>query len=284
VLGGTLAILTGTVILTLASVHSQTAGLRHPIAGVLAALGASLLWGTMYVPYRKAYLSGMNPLSFVTVFTFGELGTMTAIALISSGGLDPLVADLHRVRPSIFWLFLGGFCWVVGDLFQHFATKYIGISRGIPLSNTNQFWGLAWGALVFGELAALGRVNQMAIIFASFLTLAGAVAIGAAVAKTGEVASSLGAIARECGRYRLNYEQAVASQSGLSETSEAGRTRSWWDVLIVGAALGIFVILWRGTVAPPLQMNLGWIAVLLVVLFSVLAGAGWLLWRCTRFC
>ena len=49
--------------------------------GILAALGAGVLWGTMYIPYRKAYISGMNPLSFVTVFTFGELGTMFALAL-----------------------------------------------------------------------------------------------------------------------------------------------------------------------------------------------------------
>ena len=42
---------------------------------------------------------------------------------------------------------------MIGDLFQQFAAKYIGIGRGIPLSNTNQLWGLAWGALVFGELA-----------------------------------------------------------------------------------------------------------------------------------
>ena len=40
---------------------------------------------------------------------------------------------------------LGGFMWVVGDLFQNYATKYVGISRGIPLSNTNQFWGAAVG-------------------------------------------------------------------------------------------------------------------------------------------
>ena len=39
---------------------------------------AGLLWGTMYIPYRKAYISGMNPLSFVTVFTFGELATVRA--------------------------------------------------------------------------------------------------------------------------------------------------------------------------------------------------------------
>ena len=42
-------------------------------------LGRACLWGTMYIPYRKAYISGMNPLSFVTVFTFGELGTTFAL-------------------------------------------------------------------------------------------------------------------------------------------------------------------------------------------------------------
>ncbi len=63
------------------------------------------------------------------------------------------MADLSKARPVMFWLFLGGFCWVLGDLFQQYAAKYIGIGRGIPLSNTNQLWGLAWGALVFGELA-----------------------------------------------------------------------------------------------------------------------------------
>jgi len=44
--------------------------------GIVAALGAGVLLGTMYIPYRKAYISGMNPLSFVTIFTFGELGTV----------------------------------------------------------------------------------------------------------------------------------------------------------------------------------------------------------------
>jgi glucose uptake protein GlcU len=65
----------------------------------------------------------------------------------------PPVFHSPEVKHLIFWLFLGGFVWVIGDLFQQFATKYLGIGRAIPLSNTNQLWGLAWGALVFGELA-----------------------------------------------------------------------------------------------------------------------------------
>ena len=116
----------------------------------------------MYIPYRKAYISGMNPLSFVTIFTFGELATVWVLGLIFYGGTGPLIAELHRARPMLFWPFVGGFCWVIGDLFQQYAAKYIGIGRGIPLSNTNQLWGLAWGALVFGEFVGIATGGQTA--------------------------------------------------------------------------------------------------------------------------
>ena len=103
------------------------------------------MWGTMYVPYRKAYISGMNPLSFVTVFTVGELATVFLLVLAFDGGFRAPIFHAAQARPMLFWLFLGGFAWVIGDIFQQFATKYVGIGRGIPLSNTNQLWGLAWG-------------------------------------------------------------------------------------------------------------------------------------------
>src|SRR5205814_10150167 len=96
-------------------------------------------------------LTVMNPLSFVTFFSFGELGMMTLLS-VSSLGLAPLWQELLGARSIIFWLILGGFVWVIGDIFQQFAAKYVGISRGIPLSNSNQFWGLLWVILVFGEL------------------------------------------------------------------------------------------------------------------------------------
>ncbi len=88
----------------------------------------------------------MNPVSFVTVFTVGEVITMSTLAIAFSGGVGQVVHEVSRARPDLFWLFLGGFCGAVGDLFQNYAAKYIGIGSGIPLSNTNQLWGLAWGA------------------------------------------------------------------------------------------------------------------------------------------
>src|SRR5260370_29901916 len=105
----------------------------------------------MYIPYRNAYLTGMNPLSFVTFFTFGELGMMSTLAA-SYLGVAPLWRELQSARDVLFSLMLGGFIWVIGHLFQQYAAKYVGISRRIPLSNTNQLWWLLLGILVFGEL------------------------------------------------------------------------------------------------------------------------------------
>ena len=176
----------------------------------------------MYIPYRKAYISGMNPLSFVTVFTFGELGTVFALALVFDGGFQHVVADLGRARPVLFWLFLGGFCWVIGDLFQQYAAKYIGIGRGIPLSNTNQLWGLAWGALVFGELAGQGAAAQTLVIAGSMIMICGAVAISFAEAPESEHSSWREAMDRECVRYGLDSNRVADAVGAATRSRPAG--------------------------------------------------------------
>src|SRR6266550_4355780 len=152
--GGAAAMFAGATLLAVASSAQAPGG--NALRGVAAALAAGALWGTMYIPYRKAYLTGMHPLSFVAFFTIGELGMMTALAVSFSGGPSPLWAELVRSREVLFWLLVAGFVWVMGDLFQQYAAKYVGISRGLPHSNTNQLWGLLWGVFVFGELKGAG--------------------------------------------------------------------------------------------------------------------------------
>src|SRR6202050_3753766 len=122
VLGGALVMCVGAAILAIAS--SAQGPASHSMRGVWAALGAGILWGTMYIPYRKAYLTGMNPLSFVTFFTFGELGMMGALA-ISFTGTAGVLYQLVDGGEVLFWLMLGGFVWVIGDLFQQYAAKYV---------------------------------------------------------------------------------------------------------------------------------------------------------------
>jgi len=281
VLGG-VSIVIAAVMLGFSTLHGGTTG-AHAVRGIVAALGASLMWGTMYVPYRKAYLSGMNPLSFVTAFTVGELGTVFALTLALDGGIHSTAFQLFHMPGVLFWLFLGGFVWVIGDLFQQFAAKYLGIGRGIPLSNTNQLWGLAWGALVFGELAGADHKHLLLVIGGSILMILGALAISTAVASAKEHTSTNEAVLRECDRYGLDYDKTMMAQAG-EEFGNKDEKRRWWDYAIVLTATAVFLTLGIRAVVPPLVMNLRWVAVLGVLLFVSLAAGGWSLWQRTRFC
>jgi len=284
VLGGSAAIVGGACLIAYATSHNQIAGPPRAAAlGIFAALGAGALWGTMYIPYRKAYISGMNPLSFVTVFTFGELGTVFALALVFDGGFDRVVAELGRARPVLFWLFLGGFCWVIGDLFQQYAAKYIGIGRGIPLSNTNQLWGLAWGALVFGELAGQGATVQALVVSGSLIMIAGAIAISLAEAPESEQSSWRAAIDRECARYHLDPARVHAAVQGGDPIAEDRGGRRWWELIVVAGAVAMFVWLGIGADRRPISANLPWMAVLIAATAVLLVISGIMLWKRTRF-
>ncbi len=283
VLGGAAAIVVGACLLAYATQHRSAGGPSNATLGVLAALGAGLMWGTMYIPYRKAYISGMNPLSFVTVFTFGELGTMIALGATFHGGLANLAVELGKARPAMFWLFLGGFCWVLGDLFQQYAAKYIGIGRGIPLSNTNQLWGLAWGALVFGELANLGMDARLLVIGGSLIMIAGAVSISFAEAPASEQASWKRAMERECTRYNMDPSSVAAVLRGEEPFVQAKLKRHWWEALVVLGAIGIFVWLGLDAAHQEMAFSVPWMTVLAGLSFVFLVVCGMVLWRRTRF-
>jgi len=284
VLGGAAAIVIGACLLAYATTsHQSHADPRAATLGILAALGAALLWGTMYIPYRKAYISGMNPLSFVTVFTVGELGTMFALAAAFDGGVSGVVTSLEQAKPVLFWLFLGGFCWVLGDLFQQYAAKYIGISRGIPLSNTNQLWGLAWGALVFGELAHMTGVAQTLIVAGSLIMIAGATAISLAEAPATEQREWRAAMERECLRYGLDRERVAAALTGSDAGGSARSPRRWWELLIVAGAVAIFIWLGIHAQRQAIDADLTWLALLAAASLVMLIGGGILLWKRTRF-
>ena len=279
---GALAIVAAAILLGFSTIHGGGAHPSRAAGGILAAAGASLLWGTMYIPYRKAYISGMNPLSFITVFTIGELGAMFALVLALDGGTHAAVFHSPETRHLLFWLFLGGFVWVIGDLFQQFATKYLGIGRGIPLSNTNQIWGLAWGALVFGELANADATHRWLVVIGSTVMVLGALSVSTAVATEKERSSMRESLVRECARYKLDYDRASQAYSGTI-TSTVASGRAWWDYAILACALGVFVWLGLNAHLPTLAMNFAWVGILVVVLIVTAVGGAWALWKATRF-
>ena len=283
VVGGAAAIVSGAAVLAVATAQQNAGTPGKAATGIIAALGAGVLLGTMYIPYRKAYISGMNPLSFVTIFTFGELGTVTLLTAINCGGVAPVMAQLHLARTMLFWPFVGGFCWVIGDLFQQYAAKYIGIGRGIPLSNTNQLWGLAWGALVFGEFVGLATGGRLLILAGSTIMIAGALSISMAEPPPSEMENWRAAMHRECDRYELDRENVAAVVGGNDPLADNKHPRRWWEVLIMLAATGIFVWLAVGTRTQHLHLNFPWMMVLVVGTMIPLGLCGTLLWRRTRF-
>src|SRR6202040_3374327 len=281
VLGGALVMCVGAALLAIAS--SSAAPVAHSYRGVWAALGAGVLWGTMYIPYRKAYLTGMNPLSFVTFFTFGELGMMSALA-VSYLGVAPLLRELQSARDVFFWLMLGGFVWVIGDLFQQYAAKYVGISRGIPLSNTNQLWGLLWGILVFGELQGRGSSLYAQVIGGSLLMAAGAGAIALSTVSRKEHARWDEAAQREGQRYGVDTNYVQAGLEGkLREDVESEHGRNWLDWVLVVLATAVFIILAILARAPQMTLNWNALAALCAVMLLFLAVSGVALWKITRF-
>jgi glucose uptake protein GlcU len=280
VIGGALLMFAGATALAVASSAHPTPG--NASRGVVAALTAGVLWGTMYIPYRKAYLTGMSPLAFITFFTVGELVTMTAIATTFSGGVLPLWRELHASLPVLFWLLLGGFVWVIGDLFQQYAVKYAGITRGIPLSNTNQLWGLLWGVLVFSELRGVSGTLLTQVLGGSIIMAIGAAVIALSSVSRREHERWRETAVREAERYGVNADFTRARALG-EEASGAAHQRRWIDWLIVGAATAVLVAFAAVARAPQIHANWGRASVLVVVMLAVAAVCGAALWRTTRF-
>jgi len=280
VLGGALIMCAGATLLAIASSTQAPAG--HSLRGVWAALGAGILWGTMYIPYRKAYLSGMNPLSFVTFFTFGELGMMATLT-VSYLGPAVLWHELVGARGVLFWLMAGGFIWVIGDLFQQYAAKYLGISRGIPLSNSNQLWGLLWGIFVFGELHGSGASTYMQVIGGSLLMMLGVAAIAFSSATGAEQVQWAAATQRECQRYGMDSRFVAARMQGEDVSAETRGRRRPLDWIVVAVATSIFVFFASLAHAPSLPFNGPIAAFLSVAILILLVVCGFTLWRTTRF-
>jgi drug/metabolite transporter (DMT)-like permease len=280
VLGGALLMFAGAAALAVAS--SAHVPARDALRGVIAALTAGVLWGTMYIPYRKAYLTGMSPLSFITFFTIGELGMMGALAVIYTGGVTPLWQELARARDVLFWFLLGGFVWVVGDLFQQYAVKYAGITRGIPLSNTNQLWGLLWGVLVFGELLGGTRALYVQVIGGSLVMALGAGVIALSSVRQTEHRHWQEAAARESERYGVDPAFTRARAAG-EELGMGRHQRTWVDWAIVAVATATLIAVAAMAEAPRLALRWDWAMALTLAMLGILAGCSMALWRTTRF-
>ena len=99
-------------------------------------------------------------------------------------------------------------------MFQQYAAKYVGISRGIPLSNTNQLWGLAWGFWCLASCVATDMRLYAQVIGGSLLMAAGAGAIALSSVTHREHGRWHEAAHREGERYGVSAEYVQAGLAG----------------------------------------------------------------------
>ena len=243
----------GATLLAIASSHQAAPGTAA--LGIAAALGAGILWGTMYIPYRKAYLTGMNPLVIHHVFHGGRTDHDDRRWRLLPRRNSPLARTQCGARDVLFWFMLGGFVWVIGDLFQQYATKYVGISRGIPLSNTNQLWGLLWGILVFHELRGAARTLYAQVTGGSLLMALGAVAIALSSATEREHSSWQDAADREGQRYGVDHEYVRAGIEGRSYGDIPPKSRTLLDWILIIGTTALFVGLAMYGAIPQVDIN-----------------------------
>jgi hypothetical protein len=194
----------------------------------------------------------------------------------------PLWHELVSARSMLFWLMLGGFVWVIGDLFQQYAAKYVGISRGIPLSNTNQLWGLLWGILVFHELQSGSRTVFSQVIGGSALMGLGALAIALSSATEREHSSWQNAADREGQRYGVDNGYVRASMEGRDFEVRSNR-RTLIDWILIAGTTAVFIALAMVARIPRMDMHIGWTVALASAMLVLLASCGIVLWRTTQF-
>ena len=158
----------------------------------------------------------------------------------------------------------------------------MGISRGIPLSNTNQLWGLLWGVLVFHELQGGSRAVYMQVAGGSLLMALGAVAIALSSAAEREHSSWQEAADREGQRYRVENEYVRAGMEGR-EHGSVSNSRTLLDWLLILGTTAMFVALATIARLPSVEIGGTWAVALTLTMLLLMAACGIALWRTTRF-
>ena len=90
VLGGAGAVVFGATLLGLASAHQAGGPPHRLVTGILSALGAGGLGGTMYIPYRKAYLRGLIPSPLSRCLRWESWGQRSPLPLCFWAACGPL--------------------------------------------------------------------------------------------------------------------------------------------------------------------------------------------------
>ena len=123
-------------------------------------------------------------------------------------------------------------------------------------------------------------VSLTLVVVGSVIMAIGAAAV--ALATTGDTEHDRwrDAAEHEARRYGVDLEWVRARLVGAASTPPR---RTWIDWTLVAISTAVFVFVAGIAEAPALAMDLRWVVLLCIVTVALLAAAGSVLWRTTRF-
>jgi len=142
---------------------------RKPIIGFICALILGLMNGSMMVPlrYTPKEAQGIN---YIVSFAIGVL-IVTPICAIVYFLVRRKKPEFH-FRVAVIPGLITGLLWNLGNFFSIYATLYLGLTIGFPLTQTCLVVSGLWGMLVYKELS--GARTIILWIISVIVLLAGA--------------------------------------------------------------------------------------------------------------
>ena len=136
--------------------------------GIVYALITVFAWGTWLAPSQNVVFPNQQ----IKTFYVGAANLLLA-ALVA------LLQGYQGLTWQVFWLpFVGGLVWSVSGFMAFTATDRLGIARAFGIwAPVNVIVSVLWGALLFGELSAVGPQTRIGLGLALIINLAGVLMI-----------------------------------------------------------------------------------------------------------
>lgn len=134
--------------------------------GLITAILAGLIFGSQFTPIK---IASLDPNNYFFSMCLGIFLTAAVIGIFKRVKIENIA-----VKESIF----SGIIWNIGNLFGVIAISLIGLSKGLPLTQSSVLVGIIWGILYFKEIAQIKQKIQ--ILIGAGILLIGVVVLSSA--------------------------------------------------------------------------------------------------------
>eukprot|EP01119_Soliformovum_irregulare_P018063 TRINITY_DN5475_c0_g1_i1.p1 TRINITY_DN5475_c0_g1~~TRINITY_DN5475_c0_g1_i1.p1 ORF type:complete len:343 (-),score=79.59 TRINITY_DN5475_c0_g1_i1:69-1097(-) len=148
---------------------------KRKIAGLACAVALGILNGSMMVPLKKAPAESGGVI-YIVSFGIGVMAVTPVCVGLFLLGQYCLTKEFPALHFRIAFIpgFISGFIWSLGNWCSVYATIYLGLTIGFPLTQTALVVSGLWGIIVFKEMTGFfpilfWTISVMILLTGAFL-------------------------------------------------------------------------------------------------------------------